>query len=239
MSLLHPLALRLSPENRLRRHPARSVFAVAAAVGCIAIPSAAQAAAPTAHASQFRPSLSSVHFTLCTVKASKVWSTVGIAGTPPPPTVETYSNVIPGIKPRLTVTGTECSYSAPQGSTVVNLSYDVYSRSVTVTTLEAAMKSELAKGKLAIMGVSLSCQKYSPLPNAVSCKETITPKLPPGITLPKGLPKGVTLPPSLFAKKVYTSVGTLNGSKAHSAEINNGTTDLSTLAKLIGLAMAS
>ena len=226
----------LSPEHRarLRRYPARSLVALAAAAGCIALPSVAQAAAkPTPP----KP----ISAQVCSrVSPSAVSGIVGF--TVPAPTENTFSYTIDP-KLNLTETSTSCTFlvagsaSDPFGSKNVSLTSEVFNHPVTLALLKQAEAAEQEKfaSREKARHFKVHSQSYTGL-GVTAIYYTITasfniPGLPKGATLPKGfsLPKGFG-----FA---YSGIATLNGTQSYSAAVNNTTIAQSSLATLVGLAM--
>ena len=222
------------PRGRLRRYPARSLVALAAAAGCTALPGIAQAAtAPKVPLP--------VSTTACNkISRSAVSSIVGF--TVPAPTGETITTTIDAAL-KLSATATTCSYivagslSNPFGSKTVNLSSEVFNKTVTLDTLKAAEEAEQEKIAKAqkIDNFKVTSSSYSGL-GVTAIYFTVTasihiPGLPTGVTLPKGmtLPKGLN-----FA---YSGIATLNGRQSYDASVNNDTIAQSKLAALVSLAM--
>jgi hypothetical protein len=211
----------------------RSLVALAAAAGCVALPSVAQAAA--------KPGPPKPISDLCTkVSPSAVSSIVGF--TVPAGTANSFSYTIDP-KLGLKETSMSCTFSVPGtaadpfGSKNVSLTSEVFNQPVTVALLkqvEAAEQEKYAAQEKA-SHFKVSYQNYTGL-GVTAIYYTITasfniPGLPKGTTLPKGfsLPKGFG-----FA---YSGIATLNGTQSYSAAVNNTTIAQSSLATLVGLAM--
>ena len=225
----------LSPEHRarLRRYPARSLVTLAAAAGCIALPSVAQAAVRST-------SIKAVSDLCSRVSPSAVSSIVGF--TVPAPTENTFSYPIDP-KLNLTETSTSCTFlvagsaTAPFGSKNVSLTSEVFNHPVTLAILKQAEAAEQEKyaSQEKASHFKVHYQNYTGL-GVTAVYYTITasfniPGLPKGTTLPKGfsLPKGFG-----FA---YSGIATLNSTQSYSAAVNNTTIAPSKLAALVSLAM--
>jgi hypothetical protein len=220
------------PRARLGRYPAKSLVALAAAVGCVALPSAAQAATP----SRVVPAIP-----VCSkVSASEVSSIVGY--TVPAPTEYTNTYVVDK-KLNISATSTSCGFTVaatldnPLASKTVYLDSEVFNKAVSEATLKAAETSEQEKvaREEKINHFKVSFSDYSGLGvTAVYYKITASlniPGIPVGVTLPKGM----TLP-KVFAF-AYSGIATLQGKQSYAASVNNGTISQSKLAALVRLAM--
>jgi hypothetical protein len=210
---------------------ARTIFAVATAVGCAALPSAAQAATtPRAVV------IGASHICL-RVSPAAVSAIVGY--TVPAPTSDTGSSVIDQAL-NLSETYASCIFevagtaATPFASKSVDLDSYVFSKSVTVATLKAvaAADQEKALRKSKVNNFKVTYSNYPGLGvTAIYYTLTASFGLPKGVTLPKGF----TLPKSLgFA---YSGIATLDGTKSFAASVNNDTIAQSKLAALVKLAM--
>jgi hypothetical protein len=206
---------------------------LAAAAGCIALPSVAQAAA--------KPTTPKPISDLCSrVSPSAVSSIVGF--TVPAGTANTFSFTIDP-KLNLKETSTSCTFlvagtaTDPFGSKNVSLTSEVFNQPVTLAILKQAEAAEQEKyaAQEKASHFKVNYQNYSGL-GVTAVYYTITasfniPGLPKGTTLPKGfsLPKGFG-----FA---FSGIATLNKTQSYSAGVNNTTIAQSKLAALVGLAM--
>jgi hypothetical protein len=213
---------------------------VGAAAACIAMPSAAQAAT-------LSPAKVIVHFhSICSkVSPSAVRNIVG-GFKVSAPTQYTSTNVIDKVL-NISGTATSCAFTVQSTaakfspSKTVYLDSEVFNKSVTVATLEAAevAQQKALAGRERANNFKVSWSNYPGLGvTAVLYQITASFGLPTGFTLPKGvtLPKGITLPKVTgFA---ITGIATLSsGTQSYAASINNDTTPSSELASLVKLAM--
>lgn len=212
---------------RFRRYPARSLLAaLAATAGCIALPGVAQAAGRST------PDATTLTSICTKVSPSSVSSIVGYTVPAGRQNVNTF---VVDKSIGFSATATSCLFSVlPSAANftpkMVILNYEVFTKSVTLTTLKTIAENEqkqIASEEKA-NNFKVTWSTYSGLGvTAIYYKWTASFHLPPGVPLPKGMSTSMA----------YEGIAALEGTKAYEAAVNNLTLAQSKLAGLVRLTM--